>query len=67
MEEMNFNEKIIFGNNLDVLADLSDESVDLVYIDPPFNTGKVQSRKQLKTTRSEDGDRLGSWGGGFYW
>jgi len=33
--------------------------VDLIYIDPPFNTGKLQSRRQLKTTRSESGDRIG--------
>ena len=33
--------------------------VELIYIDPPFNTGKMQSRRQLKTTRSEAGDRVG--------
>ena len=27
------------GDNLDVLATLDDGSVDLVYIDPPYNTG----------------------------
>ena len=35
------------------------ESVALIYIDPPFNTGKQQSRKQLKTIRADDGDRTG--------
>jgi len=35
------------------------ESVDLIYIDPPFNTGKVQLRTSLKTVRSENGDRTG--------
>lgn len=35
------------------------ESVSLIYIDPPFNTGKVQSRKELKTERDEHGDRVG--------
>jgi len=33
--------------------------VDLIYIDPPFNTGKVQARKRLKTVRDENGDRVG--------
>jgi len=33
--------------------------VDLIYIDPPFNTGKVQARSQLRTERSEAGDRVG--------
>ncbi|MFH1445799.1 MAG: site-specific DNA-methyltransferase, partial [Chloroflexota bacterium] len=32
---------------------------DLIYIDPPFNTGKVQSRTQIKTERAENGDRKG--------
>jgi site-specific DNA-methyltransferase (adenine-specific) len=31
----------------------------LIYIDPPFNTGKVQARKQIKTSRSAQGDRIG--------
>ncbi|MCJ7693991.1 MAG: site-specific DNA-methyltransferase, partial [Anaerolineaceae bacterium] len=35
------------------------KSVDLIYIDPPFNTGKVQSRTQIKTERSLEGDRKG--------
>lgn len=34
--------EIIYGDCLDVLKDLPDECVDLVYIDPPFNTGKKQ-------------------------
>jgi site-specific DNA-methyltransferase (adenine-specific) len=38
---------------------MPDESVDLIYIDPPFNTGKVQARKRLKTVRDENGDRVG--------
>jgi len=54
--EMN---QIYFGDNLPILRSLSSESVDLVYIDPPFNTGKSQKRTQIKTTRSENGDRVG--------
>jgi len=38
---------------------MPDESVDLIYIDPPFNTGKVQARRRLKTVRDENGDRVG--------
>ena len=51
--------RIIEGNNLEVLATLPDESITLIYIDPPFNTGKVQARKRLKTTRDVEGDRVG--------
>ena len=54
--------KIYFGNNLPILQSLSSESVDLIYIDPPFNTGKSQTRTQIKTTRSENGDRVGFLG-----
>lgn len=50
--------RIHFAENLDVLRALPSASVDLVYIDPPFNTGKVQQRTQLKTVRSADGDRV---------
>ena len=51
--------QIHFGDNLPFLRKLESETVDLIYIDPPFNTGKSQSRQQLKTTRSESGDRIG--------
>jgi site-specific DNA-methyltransferase (adenine-specific) len=54
--------KIYFGDNLPILQDFPSESVDLVYIDPPFNTGKVQGRTQIKTVRSENGDRVGFQG-----
>jgi site-specific DNA-methyltransferase (adenine-specific) len=54
--------QVLFGDNLDVLQALPDESVDLVYIDPPFNTGKKQARSQLKTTQDTAGDRTGFQG-----
>ncbi|MDQ7013291.1 MAG: site-specific DNA-methyltransferase [Planctomycetota bacterium] len=50
---------IHFGNNLDILAGFDDASFELIYIDPPFNTGKSQARTQLKTYRDADGDRTG--------
>lgn len=54
--------KIYFGDNLQILRDFPTESVDLIYIDPPFNTGKVQGRTQIRTVRSENGDRVGFQG-----
>ena len=55
--------KVIFGENLDVLASVPDESVDLIYIDPPFNTGRVQTRKSIRAVRDESGgDRVGFQG-----
>jgi len=54
--------RIILADNLAALPAIADRSVDLVYIDPPFNTGKTQRRQQLKTVRSEQGDRVGFGG-----
>jgi len=38
---------------------MKDECVDLIYIDPPFNTGKSQTRKQIQVERNQEGDRVG--------
>jgi site-specific DNA-methyltransferase (adenine-specific) len=51
--------RIYFGDNLPILRALADASVDLVYIDPPFNTGRTQRRTRLRTVRDDDGDRTG--------
>jgi site-specific DNA-methyltransferase (adenine-specific) len=51
--------RIYFGDNLPILRDMPAASVDLIYIDPPFNTGKPQARTQIKTAASETGDRTG--------
>jgi len=56
---------IYFGDNLPLLGSLADESVELIYIDPPFNTGKQQKRTQIKTIRSTNGDRLGFQGNAY--
>ena len=57
--------KIIFGDNLAVLKDLPDGQVDLIYIDPPFNTGKQQARQQIEVELDAEGDRVG-FGGNRY-
>jgi site-specific DNA-methyltransferase (adenine-specific) len=54
--------RIVHGDNLNVLQGMAAESVELIYVDPPFNTGKRQSRKQMKTIRDEAGDRVGFGG-----
>jgi site-specific DNA-methyltransferase (adenine-specific) len=56
---------IYFGDNLPILKELPSESVDLFYIDPPFNTGKVQSYTSKKTIRDENGDRKGFQGNSY--
>jgi site-specific DNA-methyltransferase (adenine-specific) len=50
------------GDNLAVLARLPSETFDLIYIDPPFNTGLTQARKRVRTERAEDGERVGFQG-----
>ena len=54
--------KIYFGDNLEILRAITDSSVDLIYIDPPFNTGKTQARTQIQTVQSENGNRTGFGG-----
>lgn len=50
---------IYFGDNLPILKILPSESISLIYIDPPFNTGKTQARTQTKVVRDANGDRNG--------
>lgn len=57
--------EIFQSDNLSVLKNIDTNSIDLIYIDPPFNTGKVQSRTSIKTTRSEDGNRIGFKGNSY--
>ncbi len=53
------NNRIYFADNLTTLQSLPAESVDLIYIDPPFNTGHTQTRTQLRTESDVGGDRTG--------
>ncbi len=57
--DISLDAQIILGENLKVLKQIPDGAIDLIYIDPPFNTGKRQSRTQISTERSADGDRVG--------
>jgi len=52
-------DEICVGDNLDCMRRLSDASIDLIYADPPFKTGKVQER-------GRDGHRFDDrWPGGI--
>ncbi len=51
-----------YDDNLNVLRRIPDASVPLIYIDPPFNTGKTQSQTRLLTVRDPQGDRRGFQG-----
>ena len=54
--------RVIEADNLDVLRELPDACIDLIYVDPPFNTGRSQVLQRIKTTRDKDGDRTGFQG-----
>jgi site-specific DNA-methyltransferase (adenine-specific) len=50
---------LYFGDNLTILKLIPDSSVQLVYIDPPFNTGREQQRSKVTTKRNNEGNRIG--------
>jgi site-specific DNA-methyltransferase (adenine-specific) len=54
--------RIVHGDNLEALRRMKTGSVALIYIDPPFNTGRRQTRLRMKTVRDEAGDRVGFGG-----
>ncbi len=51
--------RVYYGDNLPLLKAIPPGTVNLIYIDPPFNTGRTQARTQLQTERAPDGDRIG--------
>ena len=55
-------DQILLGENLELLPSFEGGSFQLVYIDPPFNTGHAQVRKTLSVVPDEDGERVGFQG-----
>jgi len=55
---------VYHGDNLSILSALPDESFTLIYVDPPFNTGRKQTRAQRTMVRAAEGegDRTGFQG-----
>jgi site-specific DNA-methyltransferase (adenine-specific) len=54
--------RIVLAENLAALAALPDGFAQLIYIDPPFNTGRAQTRERLKVRADEAGERRGFGG-----
>jgi site-specific DNA-methyltransferase (adenine-specific) len=50
---------VIAGDNLEVIAELPDGAFTLVYLDPPFNTGRSQARRSSTAVRSASGSVIG--------
>jgi DNA modification methylase len=55
-------DQILLGENLELLPTFADESFQLIYIDPPFNTGSLQTRKTLQAVQDQQGERTGFQG-----
>jgi site-specific DNA-methyltransferase (adenine-specific) len=53
---------LIEGDNLAVLPRLPDGAFDLIYVDPPFNTGRPRRRRSLRAVRDDAGERTGFGG-----
>jgi len=54
--------RILEGDNLAVLPTLPRAFARLIYIDPPFNTGRLQARARMHVRASEGGSRTGFGG-----
>ncbi|MEO7122664.1 MAG: site-specific DNA-methyltransferase, partial [Lacisediminihabitans sp.] len=48
-------DRVIHGDNLGVIGELPDGAFTLVYLDPPFNTGRSQARQSTTSVRSASG------------
>jgi site-specific DNA-methyltransferase (adenine-specific) len=54
--------RIVQGDNLRALETLPRAFARLIYIDPPFNTGRTQSRERMQVRAASDGERTGFGG-----
>ncbi len=58
--------RIVLGDSVDVLETLPEGFASLIYVDPPFNTGKVQKRARIRATSTEGQGARGGFGGKRY-
>ena len=56
---------VVLGDNLEILGKLPSDIFQLIYIDPPFNTGRTQTRQSIKTVRAVGGSRVGFNGASY--
>jgi site-specific DNA-methyltransferase (adenine-specific) len=56
--------RIVLGDNARVLPTLPEAFARLVYVDPPFNTGRAQRRERMRVTEATEGpgERVGFGG-----
>lgn len=58
--------RIVHGDNLEALAGLPDAFASLVYVDPPFNSGRTQKRDRMKVKATSGEGARGGFGGKRY-
>ena len=54
--------EILHGDNLELLPRFADGEFQLVYLDPPFNTGRDRRARPVRVTADPTGDRVGFGG-----
>ena len=54
--------EIVLGDNLEVMPAFPDGAFRMIYLDPPFNTGRERTARRLRTVAASDGDRTGFGG-----
>jgi site-specific DNA-methyltransferase (adenine-specific) len=55
-------DQVLLGENMELLPGLPDGAFQLIYIDPPFNTGRPQERRTLKAIQDPEGGTAGFQG-----
>jgi site-specific DNA-methyltransferase (adenine-specific) len=54
--------EIVLGDNQEVMPRFPDGAFRMIYLDPPFNTGRERTARRLRTVAASDGDRTGFGG-----
>lgn len=57
--------KLLYGNSVELIKDLPDESVDLILTDIPFNISRENNLKTMKDRTGRNGIDFGEWDKGF--
>jgi site-specific DNA-methyltransferase (adenine-specific) len=55
-------DQILLGDNLALMRRFAGGAFQLIYIDPPFNTGRRQTRRTLEAVSAREGERTGFQG-----
>ena len=58
--------EIVHRDNLPFLLECPDEAFDLIYVDPPFNTGSTRNLTPIETVHDEQGGARTGFGGKRY-